>query len=70
MTLEVERPYTIQEVCKLTGLSPRIITKLFEREPGVIVYEQPNHQRKRRGYRSLRIPRRVYERVMRRHTVQ
>jgi hypothetical protein len=39
MALDVERPYTIQEVCKLTGLSPRTITKLFEAEKGVIVYQ-------------------------------
>ena len=70
MTAEFETPLTVSEVSKLMGLSARVITKLFETEPGVIVYEVPNPRRKRKHYRSIRIPRRVFERVMRRHTVQ
>ena len=70
MSTEVETPYTVREVSALTGLSPRIIAQLFEREPGVIVYEVHNPRRKRKHYRSIRIPRRVFERVVRRHTVQ
>ena len=70
MSAEVATPYTVVEVAAMTGLSPRLITQLFEREPGVILYESPNPHRKRKHYRSIRIPRRVYERVMRRHTVQ
>jgi len=70
MTAEVQTPLTVSEVSKLTGLSARVITKLFETEPGVIVYQVPNPHRKRKHYRSIRIPRRVFERVMRRHTVQ
>ena len=70
MSAEVETPYSVAEVSTMTGLSPRVITQLFEREPGVILYESPNPHRKRKHYRSIRIPRRVFERVMRRPTVQ
>ncbi len=50
MSTEVETPYTVREVSALTGLSPRIIAQLFEREPGVIVYEVHNPRRKRKHY--------------------
>ena len=62
-------PYTIAEISKLMHLSPRVVTELFEREPGVIIYEVPNPRRKRASYRTIRIPRRVYERVLRRLSV-
>jgi hypothetical protein len=65
-----EAPLTVAEVSELTGLSVDLITRLFEREPGVILYESAQPKRGKRRYRSMRIPRRVYERVMRRHTVQ
>jgi transcriptional regulator GlxA family with amidase domain len=70
MSAEVETPYSVSEVCKLTGLSARIVTRLFEHERGVIVYESTNPQRKRKNYRSIRVPRHVYERVMRYLAVQ
>ena len=62
-------PYSIGEVSKLMNLSPHVVVKLFEREPGVIIYEPKNPRRKRAGYRTIRIPRHVYERVIRRWTV-
>ena len=58
------------EVSKLTGLSARVITKPFETEPDLIVYEVPNPRRTRASYRTIRIPRHVYQRVMRRLLVQ
>jgi hypothetical protein len=57
-------------VAALTGLSARTVTKLFENEQGVIVYEARHPRRKRASYRTIRIPRRVYERVLRRLSVQ
>ncbi len=65
---ETSTPYSVAEVSALTGLSARAITKLFENERGVIVYETPRFRRKRASYRTIRIPRHVYERVMRRYT--
>ncbi|MCU1320747.1 MAG: hypothetical protein JWM43_396 [Acidobacteriaceae bacterium] len=41
--------------------------QMFEKEPGVLVIERKTTMRKRR-YRSIRIPRAVYERVVRRIT--
>jgi transcriptional regulator GlxA family with amidase domain len=70
MAAEVETPYSVAEVAALTGLSARTITKLFENEHGVIVYEVQNPRRKRASYRSIKIPRHVYQRVLRRLAVQ
>jgi hypothetical protein len=44
---EVSTPYTVSEVAALTGFSARVVTLLFERELGMIVYEAPNLRRKR-----------------------
>jgi transcriptional regulator GlxA family with amidase domain len=60
--------YTIAEVAEMTGLSARTITRMFENVKGVILIERPESMHKRR-YRSIRIPRAVYERVIRRITV-
>jgi hypothetical protein len=56
-------PYTLAEIAALMGLSPHTITPLFDGEPGVIVLDRPETLNKRR-YRSLRVPRYVYERVL------
>ena len=63
-----DTPYTVKEVAALTAFSEATVTKIFEHEPGVIIYEIPR-KRKRAGYRNIRIPRHVYERVIRRLTV-
>jgi predicted transcriptional regulator len=59
-----DTPYTVAEVAALTGFSRQTITRIFENEPGVLVVERPGESHKR-GYRSIRIPRTVYERVVR-----
>lgn len=68
--MDIQTPYSIAEVSALTGLSVRVVTRLFEEEPGVIIYEQPNKRRRRAGYRTIRVPRTVYERVVRRLSVR
>jgi predicted DNA-binding transcriptional regulator YafY len=55
--------YTVAEVAALTGFSSRTITRMFEHERGVIILERPERMHKRK-YRSIRIPRAVYERVV------
>lgn len=49
------------------GFSRRTVTCLFEKEPGVIQLTRPETMHKRR-YRSLRIPRHVFQRVLARLT--
>jgi len=62
-----QRPrYTIAEVSRWLRLSVQTVTRLFEKEPGVIVLEQKKPGRKRKSYRCIRIPHAVYERVCRR----
>jgi hypothetical protein len=64
-----ETPYTVGEVAKLTGFSVQTIIRLFAQERGVLIYE-PKRTRKRASYRSIRIPRPVYRRVLQKLTVQ
>lgn len=54
---------SVDDVAGLMGLSRRAVIRLFENERGVIILERPTTMRKRR-YRSIRIPRAVYERVV------
>lgn len=64
-----EKPVlTIAEVAALTGFSRQTVTRLFENESGVLKVARSETMHKRR-YRSLRIPRAVYERVVRRLSV-
>ena len=53
---------TVAEVGRLLGYSPRTIIRLFENEPGVLI--RPNGKR-----RTLRIPRAVFQRVVRKLSV-
>jgi hypothetical protein len=57
------------EAAELTGFSKQTITRLFENERGVLVIERPEKMHKR-GYRSIRIPRHVYERFIRKLSVR
>ena len=58
---------TVAEVSRMTGFSERTVIRMFEAERGVLIVERPRveslHKTKRR-YRSVRIPRSVYERVI------
>lgn len=55
--------YTVGEVAELTGFSGRTVARMFENEPGVLILARPETMHKRK-YRSIRIPRAVYERVI------
>jgi hypothetical protein len=69
MNTEVDTtPYTVAEVAGLTGLSRQTVIRLFERERGVLIVEEK--KKGKRQYRSLRIPRPVFRRVVSKWTVQ
>lgn len=61
--------YTVAEVAKMTRFSIQSVIRMFERERGVLIYEVKK-PRKRASYRTLRIPRHVYQRVMDKMTVK
>jgi hypothetical protein len=61
--------YTVAEVAEMMGLSYPTVIRLFENEPGVIILKRPEKMHKR-GYRNIRIPHFVYERVRRRLEVK
>lgn len=64
-----EAAYTVQEVAEMTGFSRHTIVRMFEHETGVLVLERPEIMHKRR-FRTIRIPRHVYERVITRLMVK
>ena len=60
-----EHHYTVSEVADLWNLSPDVVRRVFEREPGVMLIGEEAPRGKRR-YTTLRIPQSVAERVHRR----
>lgn len=64
-----EKPaYTVREVSMLTGWSPQTVARVFEAEKGVIILSRPETTHKRK-YRTITIPRAVYQRVIGKVTV-
>jgi len=65
-----ERHYTPQELAELWRLDRSTIRRIFQDEPGVLIYGKEKRCDGRRDYVTLRIPesvaRRVYERRTRR----
>ena len=68
-TNSVKPAYTVREVATLMGLSRQTVTRMFQRERGVLIVPRSETLHKR-GYRSIRIPRAVYERVIGRLAVR
>ena len=60
---------TVADVAALTGWSRQTVTRLFENERGVLILVRPGSLNKRK-FRSIRIPRVVYARVIGRLTVK
>ncbi len=61
--------YTVAEVAAMTGFSRNTVIRMFEGERGVMILSRPELMHKR-GYRSIRIPRAVFERVVNRLRVK
>ncbi len=64
-----DKALTVAEAAEITGFSRRTVIRMFENERGVLVVKRPEKMHKR-GYRSIRIPRVVFDRVIRNVTVQ
>lgn len=60
--LSTKRALTMREIAELTGFSRQTVTRIFEDEPGVLVFERPETLHKRK-HRTITVPRPVYERV-------
>ncbi len=65
----MEPALTVAEVATITGFSRQTVTRLFEKEKGVLVLSRPEEMHKR-GYRSIRIPRAVMDRVLARISIR
>ncbi len=61
--------YTLSEIAEMTGFSRQTVSRLFENETGTLILRSPETLHKR-GYRSIRVPRVVYERVIRKMSVR
>lgn len=57
-----ERHYSPAELGKIWNLSADTVRRMFESEPGVLVFENPVRSSSRR-FRTLRIPESVAQRV-------
>ena len=60
-----EQHETVAELARRWGWSKKTVIRVFEREPGVLILDRPETRRKR-GYRTITIPKSVAERVHRR----
>jgi hypothetical protein len=61
----LEPTSTPEQIAESLQLSSDYVVKMFENEPGVLILETNRGKRTRR-YRTIRIPRSVLERVLRR----
>jgi predicted transcriptional regulator len=66
--MEDKAVYTVAEIAEMTGFSRSTITRMFEAEKGVVILQRPEKVHKR-SYRSIRIPRTVFARVVGRLTI-
>jgi len=64
-----EQFYTVAEAAEILKVSTDKVTRMFEDEPGVVDLGSPEHSHKR-GYRVLRIPLAVFNRVIHKRRVQ
>ena len=51
---KMQTPYTVAEVSRLTGFSAQMVTRIFENEKGVLIFQTP--RLRPAGHRTIRIP--------------
>jgi len=68
-TPSLERHYSVAEVAKMWALSEKTVRRMFGDEEGVLNWGAPETRRKR-GYRTLRIPESVLHRVHRKRELR
>jgi hypothetical protein len=61
-----EKHFTVKDIAEVWNLSPVAVRRLFLNEPGVLVIGRRQADRRKRIYRTLRIPESVVSRVMNR----
>ena len=61
--MQDKEAYTVAEVAAMIGFSRNTVIRMFEGERAVMILSHPELIHKRR-YRSIRIPRAVYQRVV------
>ncbi len=59
-----ERHFTVKDIAGVRNLSAVAVRRLFMNEPGVLVIGQREASRRKRVYRTLRIPESVVSSVM------
>ena len=62
--LYAERHYSVAEISEMWNLSPDVVRKLFQNEPGVLTLADQVARHKRR-YTTLRIPESIVQHVHR-----
>lgn len=62
-----EKHYTVQEVAEAWNMSENLVRRLFEKEPGVVIFKKDRPHK--RTYKTIRIPESVLFRVHRRNSV-
>lgn len=58
----IEKHFSLTELAEAWGLDEKSIRRIFENEPGVMVFARPTSKSKRK-YTTLRIPEAVVSRV-------
>ena len=58
-----EKHFSVKEVAGIWGLSEKVVRRIFNDEPGVIVIGHTITTRSRREYKTIRIPESVLDRV-------
>jgi hypothetical protein len=64
MAVTSERHFTVEDIAGVWNLIPVAVRRLFLNEPGVLVIGRRESSRRKRVYRTLRIPESVVSRVM------